>query len=162
MTAEVHQGDQRIAPSALRTSIEQGSAAEERVVRVYTTVAIEEPVVTVTLTLGCATRLERRFTVFADPPLVTVAAATEALEPPSQRSAGDSAARATRGSRPPRRAPNPRARPAAVQPRRHTRSRQAGGAYAAARGRDRRARPRRLHRRLRAGRRARRRHGRRP
>ncbi|HEY6514319.1 MAG TPA: hypothetical protein VI032_20240, partial [Burkholderiaceae bacterium] len=82
VTAEVYQGDQRIAPSALRTSIEQGAAAEERVVRVYTTVAIEEPVVTVTLTLGCAGRLERRFTVFADPPLVTVAAAPEATEPP--------------------------------------------------------------------------------
>ena len=82
VTAEVLQGDQRIAPSAVRTSIEQGAAAEERVVRVYTTVAIEEPVVTVTLTLGCATRLERRFTVFADPPLITVAAAPEAIEPP--------------------------------------------------------------------------------
>ena len=75
VTAEVFQGDQRLAPSAVRTSIEQGAIAEERVVRVYSTVAIEEPVVTVTLMLGCAIRLERRFTVFADPPLVTVAAA---------------------------------------------------------------------------------------
>jgi hypothetical protein len=82
VTAEVYQGDQRIAPSALRTSIEQGADADERVVRVYTTVTIEEPVVTVTLMLGCAIRLERRFTVFADPPLVTVAAAPEAVEPP--------------------------------------------------------------------------------
>jgi hypothetical protein len=83
VTAEVQQGDQRIAPSAVRTSIEQGAITEERVVRVYSTVAIEEPVVTVTLTLGCAIRLERRFTVFADPPLITVAAAPEAAPEPS-------------------------------------------------------------------------------
>ncbi|HET7526923.1 MAG TPA: hypothetical protein VFK10_13360 [Burkholderiaceae bacterium] len=81
VTADVQQGDQRMAPSTVRTSIEQGGASEERVVRVYSTVAIEEPVVTVTLMLGCAIRLERRFTVFADPPLVTVAA-TEPAEPP--------------------------------------------------------------------------------
>src|SRR4249920_1425762 len=42
VTAEVLQGDQRIAPSSVRTSIEQGAVAEERVVRVYTTVAIVE------------------------------------------------------------------------------------------------------------------------
>src|SRR5262245_32237742 len=81
VTAEVHQGDQRMAPSAVRMAIE-GSGSEERVVRVYSTVAIEEPVVTITLTLGCAIRLERRVTVFADPPLVTVAAAPEQAEPP--------------------------------------------------------------------------------
>ncbi len=104
VTAEASQGDQRIAPSSLRTSIEQGSIPDERVVRVYTTVAIDEPVVTVTLTLGCAGRFERRFTVFADPPLVTVAAAPEAVAPssveptvattPTRREAAASAPRA--------------------------------------------------------------------
>jgi pilus assembly protein FimV len=82
VSAEVLQGDQRMAPSTVRTSIEQRIATEETVVRVYSTVTIEEPVVTVTLKLGCAIRLERRFTVFADPPLVTVAAAPEPMEPP--------------------------------------------------------------------------------
>ena len=82
VTAEAYQGDQRIAPSSLRLSIEQGNIADERVVRVYSTVAIEEPVITVTLMLGCAIRLERRFTVFADPPLVTVVAQTDTSEPP--------------------------------------------------------------------------------
>jgi hypothetical protein len=82
VSAEVHQGEQRMLPSAVRLAIEQGDASEERIVRVYSTIAIEEPVVTVTLTLGCAIRLERRFTVFADPPLVTVAATTEQPEVP--------------------------------------------------------------------------------
>jgi len=117
VTADVLQGEQRIAPSALRTSIEQGAIAEERVVRVYTTVAIEEPVVTVTLTLGCAARLERRFTVFADPPLVTVAAAPEATEPP-------------RAERPPAAAP-PRRDPPASAPRAETTGPASNGAAAA-------------------------------
>ncbi|HEU5293615.1 MAG TPA: hypothetical protein VFU71_02385 [Burkholderiaceae bacterium] len=82
VTAEVHQGDQRMPQSAVRMAIEQGASSEERVLRVYSTVAIEEPIVTVTLMLGCATRLERRFTVFADPPLITVAAAPEQVDPP--------------------------------------------------------------------------------
>jgi len=86
VTAEAYQGDQRIPPSSLRTSIEQGSIPDERVVRVYTTVAIDEPVITVTLMLGCAGRFERRFTLFADPPLVTLAAAPEAAAPsPTER-----------------------------------------------------------------------------
>jgi len=82
VTAEVYQDDRRMLPSSVRLSIESGANADERVVRIYTTTAIEEPVVSITLTLGCAVRLERRFTVFADPPLVTVATAPEASEPP--------------------------------------------------------------------------------
>jgi len=104
VTAEATQGDQRILPSSLRVSIEQGGVPDERVVRVYSTIAIEEPVVSVTLMLGCAIRLERRFTVFADPPLVTVTAAPEATDaprseapvapPPPRREAPASAPRA--------------------------------------------------------------------
>jgi len=140
ITAEVYQGEQRIAPSAVRMMIEQG-AGEEQVVRVYSTVAIEEPVVTVTLTLGCAIRLERRFTVFADPPLVTVAAVPEQPEParveapiaaPPQREAPASEPRAAAAAAAPgggtAAAPAPRStgRPAA----RPTRSAAAGAAGA--------------------------------
>ncbi|HEX6016519.1 MAG TPA: hypothetical protein VFZ28_00310 [Burkholderiaceae bacterium] len=110
VTAEAFQGDQRIPPSSLRTSIEQGSIPDERVVRVYTTVAIDEPVITVTLTLGCAGRFERRFTLFADPPLVTVAAAPGAAAPstteppvaatPARREAAASAPPADAGTAP--------------------------------------------------------------
>jgi len=141
VSAEVHQGDQRMAPSSVRTSIEQGGIEDERVVRVYSTVAIDEPVVTVTLMLGCAVKLERRFTVFADPPLVTVAAAPESSEParagdapaaaPLRRDAAASAPRAdapagtgpamgaanaARSEKPPVRAPRASATAAAPRP----------------------------------------------
>ncbi|HSB22982.1 MAG TPA: hypothetical protein VLE94_07715, partial [Burkholderiaceae bacterium] len=100
VTAEAYQGDQRIAPSSLRLSIEQGNIADERVVRVYSTVAIEEPVITVTLMLGCAIRLERRFTVFADPPLVTTVAQADTSEPPRAERPAAPAPRDTAASAP--------------------------------------------------------------
>ncbi|MBE7416139.1 MAG: hypothetical protein HS106_15230 [Ideonella sp.] len=81
VTADVQQGERRIQPSTIRIGIEPGPTAEERLVRVLSTSAIDEPVITVTLTLGCTNQLERRFTVLADPPLVTVAAAAPAVEP---------------------------------------------------------------------------------
>lgn len=83
VTADVSQGDRRILPSTIRVAIEPGPVADERLVRVLSTSAIDEPVITITLTLGCTNQLERRFTVLADPPLVTVAAAPAAPEPPA-------------------------------------------------------------------------------
>jgi pilus assembly protein FimV len=85
VTAEVQQGDQRVPPSTLRIQIEPGPVLEERIVRITSTTAIEEPFVNITIGLGCGNRLERRFTVLADPPLVTVAAAPEP-GPPVARS----------------------------------------------------------------------------
>ena len=81
VSADVQQGDQRVAPSTIRVAIEPGPVPEERVVRVTSTGAIEEPIVTITIGLGCGNRLERRFTVLADPPLVTVAAVPEPAPP---------------------------------------------------------------------------------
>jgi len=80
VTAEVMQGEQRIAPSNVRIVVEAGEVPDERIVRVTTRVAIEEPVVTVIATLGCINKIERRFTVFADPPIVTLAAAPPPAE----------------------------------------------------------------------------------
>jgi hypothetical protein len=92
ISAEVMQGDQRVAPSTLHIQIEPGPVAEERIVRVTSTTAIEEPFVTITIGLGCANRIERRFTVLADPPLVTVAAAPEAAPPSVARNGAAAAA----------------------------------------------------------------------
>jgi len=77
VSAEVQQGDQRVAPSTLHIQLEPGAVPEERIVRITSTTAIEEPFVTITVGLGCGNRVERRFTVLADPPLVTAAAAPE-------------------------------------------------------------------------------------
>ena len=81
VSAEVLQGEQRVPPSSLRIQVEPGPVAEERIVRITSTTAIEEPFVTITVGMGCVNRQERRFTVLADPPLVTVAAAPEPAPP---------------------------------------------------------------------------------
>jgi hypothetical protein len=126
INAEVLQGEQRIPPSTLHIQVEPGPVAEERVVRVTSTVAIEEPFVTITISLGCGNRLERRFTVLADPPLVTVAAAPEPVQPVA-RSDAATAAPAPRSEPAPASAPvpgagdavaaSPSALPAATTPR---------------------------------------------
>jgi hypothetical protein len=54
--------------------------ATERTLRLVTTTRVDEPIVTVELTLGCGSKVSRQFTLFADPPPV---AATAAAEPPS-------------------------------------------------------------------------------
>ena len=106
VTADVLQGDQRVAPSTLRIQIEPGPVPEERIVRITSTTAIEEPFVTITIGLGCGNRLERRFTVLADPPLVTVAAAPEPAPPVAANPVPPAAA-----------ASAPRTEPAAQAPR---------------------------------------------
>ena len=52
--------------------------ATERTLRLVTTTRVDEPIVTVELTLGCGSRVSRQFTLFADPPLVMAAAEAEA------------------------------------------------------------------------------------
>jgi hypothetical protein len=59
--------------------------ATERTLRLATTTRVDEPIVTVELTLGCGSKVSRQFVLFADPPLVTAAAPAEpppAAEPP--------------------------------------------------------------------------------
>ena len=78
VNAEVHLSDQRVPPSGVRTVIDQQSGGQARV-RVQTQQAIDEPVVSITLRVGCAAPISRRFVVFADPPHSgTVAAAAAA------------------------------------------------------------------------------------
>ncbi len=66
VSAEVQQGDQRLPPTSVRTRLEGEGGT--RTLRVVTTTAIDEPVVTVTVSVGCPTRLSRRFLLLADPP----------------------------------------------------------------------------------------------
>ena len=49
VTAEVFSGESRVAPSAVSIAIGPGPVPEERVLRVVTDSAIDEPVVTVTV-----------------------------------------------------------------------------------------------------------------
>ena len=68
LNAEVMVGENRIAQYLVRTGIEP-AGADAAVVRVTTTPPVDEPVVTITITAGCTSRVSRRFMLLADPPL---------------------------------------------------------------------------------------------
>lgn len=133
--AEVLSGESRLPPGTVRARVTQGRDASEAVLRVVSTVPIDEPIVTLTLSAGCPTRITRTLVLLADPPLVMptvqAAPATAAAPapapgaiPPAVPGAGaaaisprapatSSAPRATRPATPPRatRTATPRAAP---------------------------------------------------
>ncbi len=74
VSAEVQSGDSRLPPGTVRARVTQGRDGSEAVIRISTSVAIDEPVVNVTVAAGCPTRITRTLVLLADPPLVTVAA----------------------------------------------------------------------------------------
>jgi len=116
-SAEITAGDSKVPANNVRVRITQGRDASESVLRVSTTSVVDEPVLTVTVSAGCPTRLSRTLVLLADPPLVTTAAAPvetptlPTVAPPStvgQAATAPSAvaaptARATRPAPPPRR-----------------------------------------------------------
>ncbi len=73
--AEVTLGDRRLANEQVRTVVDNGSNPNERVVRVTTTVAVDEPVIGVTVSVGCPVRLTRVYTAFAEVPAANLATA---------------------------------------------------------------------------------------
>lgn len=78
LSAEVSVGDIPVPRSAVFVALE--TAASGPVLRVRTTVAIDEPLVTVQLSAGCASRATRKFTLFADPPGHLAAAGLPSVE----------------------------------------------------------------------------------
>ena len=100
LEAEVLQGDTRVDDKRVTVSLEPGSSPGSSRAHVRSTVAIDEPVVTVTLRAGCDTKSTRRFVLFADLPIDTAAVAA-------------APAPATEGPRP---APPPFARSGDVSP----------------------------------------------
>jgi hypothetical protein len=72
--AEVQSGESRLPPGTVRARVTQGRDANEAIVRINTTLAIDEPIVNLTVSAGCPTRITRTLTLLADPPLVTAAA----------------------------------------------------------------------------------------
>lgn len=75
-SAEVHSGEVRIAPSKVRVKLEPGTDPSQRILRVSTTTPIDEPVVTILVTLGCGAAISRQFVSFADPPVIELARAS--------------------------------------------------------------------------------------
>ena len=70
VSAEVQSGDNRLQPQQIRVTLEGGAASVDRNVRITTSTLIDEPVVTVSVTLGCSSKVTRRFVAFIDPPLI--------------------------------------------------------------------------------------------
>jgi hypothetical protein len=81
VSAEVQAGDSRLLPGTVRARVTQGRDPSEAIVRIISTVAIDEPVVNVTVSAGCPTRVTRSLVVLADPPLVTVDTPATATAP---------------------------------------------------------------------------------
>ena len=73
VSAEVQSGDNKLQPGQVRTTLEGGSDSAERSVRVTTSTVIDEPVVTVSVTVGCTAKITRKFVAFIDPPLINLA-----------------------------------------------------------------------------------------
>lgn len=89
VSAKVHFGDvlqQRGTTNAVLESAVPGAGPGERMIRVVTTTRIGEPVVGVEVAVGCPTRMTRRFTLFADPPLYAPASAPDTMASTQQPS----------------------------------------------------------------------------
>ncbi|MEO8312211.1 MAG: hypothetical protein ABI520_13640, partial [Caldimonas sp.] len=81
--ADVLIGDNRVARENVRVTLEAPRSAGESRVRVTTRVVVDEPVVTVNVTVGCRSQMSRRFVAFVDPPMLRLASAEpdESLAP---------------------------------------------------------------------------------
>ena len=91
VSADVFYGENRLPESAVTAEFDAGDGAE-RQVRVRGSVPIDEPVVSVYLTVGCNTRMTRKWVSFADPPAGrSPMAAAAATPPPSAAAAVDPA-----------------------------------------------------------------------
>ena len=121
-SAEVTAGESRLAPGTVRVRVTQGRDASEAIIRVATTVPIEEPVLQLVVNVGCPPRVTRTVTVLADPPMVSAVVAESPRATSQEPSAASTAATpATSGAaEPPRRATRPaapqRATRASVRP----------------------------------------------
>lgn len=65
---EVTAGETQLQPSTLRWQLETDAQQGVRGVRVRSSQAINEPLVSVNLTLGCSSSFTRQYTAFIDPP----------------------------------------------------------------------------------------------
>jgi hypothetical protein len=64
--AEVFYADNRVEKSRVRVSSEKSGIGADALIRVRTTVPIDEPVVTIYLRTGCVQKVEKRYVVLAD------------------------------------------------------------------------------------------------
>ncbi|HEY9066936.1 MAG TPA: hypothetical protein VIO33_18275 [Burkholderiaceae bacterium] len=73
VTADVLVGENRLQPNQLRVTLEPGAEPGERNVRITSSTLVDEPVVTVNVSIGCGSHITRKFVAFVDPPLINLA-----------------------------------------------------------------------------------------
>ena len=78
VTAEVTAGDNRLPPAQVQARLRRSGPRSEAVAHVVTTSRLNEPVITVMLSLGCPPRLSHKFVSLLDPPLSSAARAAVA------------------------------------------------------------------------------------
>ena len=100
--ADVYAGEARVPPNLVQLVLEGESEGAVRAVRLYSPIPINEPLVHVSLSLGCPTQLSRQYTAFIDPPGLDqgVRVATSAATRPPQYSPAMRAALGAAGARP--------------------------------------------------------------
>jgi pilus assembly protein FimV len=81
IATDVVAGDYKVPVQVVRTRLMPGRSAGESIVRITTSAVVEEPVLTVTVTVGCANKTSRTVTLFADPPAVNLPESTMAATP---------------------------------------------------------------------------------
>lgn len=80
--ADVAIGERRVPPGLVRTVVEVLGPESARI-RVLASPLLDEPVVTVSISSGCASRVARRYVLFVEPPLaVAPAVPAHAVSPP--------------------------------------------------------------------------------
>lgn len=93
VSAEVSFGDARLGRSQVRAQWDPPSPGLEQTLRVRTTGPVSEPIITVDVTVGCKSRLQRQFIALADPPSLVVPAPPPAAQAPAPAVAASPAAR---------------------------------------------------------------------
>ena len=77
VAADVTIGDRRLGAADVRVALESGGEGGDRRVRVSTRIAVDEPVVTIDVSVGCTSQMTRRFVAFVDPPTLRLAGTIE-------------------------------------------------------------------------------------
>lgn len=86
-SADVVVGESRLQPGMVRVRVTRGRDGSEAIIRVVTSVPIDEPVVNLTVSAGCPPRMTRTLVLLADPPLVNTASAEAPREAASDNAA---------------------------------------------------------------------------
>lgn len=81
VSAEVFFGDNRLENARVRVSVEKTPSSRDALIRIRTTVAVDEPVVTMQVRAGCTQSIEKRFVLLADPVPQQRGAAAPQLDP---------------------------------------------------------------------------------